>query len=509
MTRPAVREKPRGAIYGPPGFDALPLIRKLAHSGFRDFLPQAAAWRREQCRRNPILFALVYLRPTLRKGSKDGVISFSEFHLAAYRAALRWIGPAEPYSMRDAWLASRGSGKTSTFFLILAIWALAFEHRRFIVAVSDTSTMAEDHLTTLRNALAKNARLRADFPKLCTPVVTNQKEYTAVSGVTILVRGLDSGMAGLKRDDDRPDLILIDDGEGHNSRYSMEKKETRLHTLLSVLLPMDETRTAPVQFVGTTTKWGSILHDILIGKKWALQEQFVVHHFPALITDPVTGTERSCWPYKWSLAMLHAESRRYGFDLNWQCMPGPPGGTFWKPEDICLDVGGRVTRTLTRKVLAIDPAMTSTSKSDQTGIALLGYSTRYRKYVVLRAAGYRLDPAALKARVDAILKADPDIRELVVEKNAGHDFVMAALHPLPSHVRFYARLTVPNKAERFGILLTQYQQSPPLILHAAELPSLLTQMYTVTGKDELDDVVDAVTLAWEHCRDHPSATAHT
>lgn len=504
----AQRDKPRGAIYGPPGFDASGYIRALAHSAFRDFLPQASAWRRDQCRYNPILFALVYLRPTLRKGSKDGVISFSEFHLAAYASALRWTRPGQPYAMRDAWLASRGSGKSSMFFLILAIWALAYGHCRFIVAVSDVASIAREHLESLRTVLEENPRLRQDFPQLCRAKSSNLDKYAARDErgrpVTIVVRGLDSGMAGLKRGDDRPDLILIDDGEGHNSRYSMEKKASRLHTLLSVLLPLDETRTAPVQFVGTTTKWGSILHDILEGKKWALQERFVVHHFPALINDGDPHAERSSWPYKWPLSMLREERARYGFDLNWQCMPGPPGGTFWKPEDICPDPGGRVTKTITRKVLAIDPAMTSTSKSDQTGIALLGYSPKHRRYVVLRAIGVRLDPANLKARVDAMLAADPDIRELVVEKNAGHDFVMAALNPLPAHVTLYARLTVPNKAERFGILLVEYQQSPPRILHAAEFPSLLQQMYTVTGKDELDDIIDSVTLAWEHCQDHPA-----
>lgn len=496
--------KPRGRIYGPPGFDATPYIRALAHGAFLHFQPGGARFRRESCRYSPILFALTYLRPTLRKGIIDPsgkpAITFSEFHLAAYADALRWTRPGQPYAQRDAWLASRGSGKSSTFFLILAIWALAYGHRRFIIAVADVSSIAEEHLTTLRDELATNPRLRADFPKLCTPRKSNTREYVASTGAAITVRGLDAGMVGLKKGNDRPDLILMDDGEGVG-RYSLDKKTSRLNTLLVALLPLDETRTAPVQFIGTTTMYGSILHDILIGAEWAKSERFRVRHFPALITDPVTGEQRSSWPHKWSLARLLYEQDKYGFDLNFQCLPGKPGGTFWKPEDIALDEGWKVTNRVDRKVLAIDPAVTSRSSSDQTGIALLGYASSKRTWVVLRAAGYHLDPAALKARVDSILADDRDIREVVVEENNGHDFVLAALDPLPSRVKMYGRTTRPNKAERFGILLSQYQRGR--VLHAEAFPALTRQMFTVTGGTEDDDIIDSVTLAWEHMRDHP------
>lgn len=492
-------------IVGPAGFDPEPFRAMLAEPGFVEFSRADTGWRVEQCRRNPLLFALVYLRPTLRKGTGD--ITFSEFHIDAYRSAVRWADEQPMYALRDAWLASRNAGKSSMFFLILAIWAMAYGHRRFIVALSDVASIAEGHLATLRDQLATNARLRRDFPKLCTPIRSTKVEYVSATGAAITVRGLDSGMLGLKIGNDRPDLILIDDGEGTKGRYSMEKKATRLDTLLTAVLPLD--LRAAVQMVGTTTRYGSILHDILTGEEWARSEHFRLRHYPALLTDPATGRQRSSWPGKWPLEFLLAEQSKYGFDLNFQCEPSAPGGSFWTPEDIQIEP--ELARSVRHLVLSIDPAVTSKSTSDQTGMALLGYAPEFRRVIVLRAAGFRVNPEQLHDKVHAMLAAHPDIREVVVEKNQGHDFVSHALGSLPSGTRLVPKVTSHGKAERFGILLRRYQPRslfvaggtrlhhlPPEVVHAGSFPALERQMVTVTGGNEADDIIDSVAIGVEH-----------
>lgn len=499
-----VEQQPTRVI-GPAGFDPEPFRAMLAEPGFVEFRRADTAWRVEQCRRNPLLFALVYLRPTLRKGVPD--ITFSEFHIAAYRAAVRWCDDQPMYALRDAWLASRNAGKSSVFFLILAIWAMAYGHRRFIIALSDVSSIAEGHLATLRDELKTNARLRRDFPKLCTPVRSTNQEYVAATGAAIVVRGLDSGMLGMKIGNDRPDLILIDDGEGTKGRYSMAKKATRLDTLLTAVLPLD--LRAAVQLVGTTTRYGSILHDIQQGEPWAVSEHFRLRHYPALITDPTTGRQRSGWPGKWPLEFLLAEQGKHGFDLNFQCEPSAPGGSFWTPDDI--DIEPELARSVRHLVLAIDPAVTSKATSDQTGMALLGYAPEFRRVIVLRAAGFRVNPEQLSTKVHAMIAAHPDIKEVVVERNQGHDFVSHAIGPLPTGVRLVPKVTTHGKAERFGILLRRYQPRtltvaggsrlhhlPPEVVHAGPFPALERQMLTVTGGDEPDDIIDSVSIGVEH-----------
>lgn len=471
----------------------------LAEDAFSKFARFDADFRREHCRLNPLLFALTYLRPTLRAGMPGDVISFSEFHVAAYASAVRWTRPAEPYALRDAWLASRNAGKSSTFALILLIWALVYGHRNFVIMLSDVASQAEIHLETLRRELATNARLQRDFPRFCVSLRSTRTEYTSVTGASVVVRGLDSGMLGLKVGNTRPDLILIDDGEGTKSRYSLAKKATRLDTLLTAVLPLN--LAAVVQMVGTTTRYGSILHDILTGKDWARSERFRLRHYPALITDPETGKRRSSWPHRWPLEFLLKEQGKYGFDLNFQCRPSKPGGTFWTPEDITVDPG--LAHYVTRMVLAIDPAVTSKTTSDQTGIALVGFcgdqsARHYGRAVVLRAGGYRVTPAGLRDKVRSILAAEPGVREVLVERNQGHDFVTHALAPLPAGVRLVPKDTSVGKAERFGIALTRYQRDPPQVVHAGHFAPLVEQMLTVTGADEPDDIIDVVVLALEH-----------
>lgn len=479
-------------LAAPPGFPLDRYLAKLRHGGMR-----YSRFRREACRTSPILFALTYFPHHLRSAETNDVISLSEFHIAAAMAAKQWmrtdLGPAE---LRTGVLSARASGKSTWYFLILLLWALAYEHRRFVLAFSHTGPMARRHLLSLCSELARNPKLRADFPELVAPrmqgrraVMDTQDGYMAASGVAVVVAGLDQGMLGIKVENRRPDMILVDDGEPPESKYSDYQKEQRLRTLVDAVLPMG--LNAVVNLVGTTTRLGSIMDDVRTGKPWAVEEQFVCQHTLALAVDEDTGEERSTWPHRWPLEYLQSIRHTRSFALNFQCMPMSKDGTHWTQDDFVYDTKGRLARMLDAKVLAIDPAVTSGAQSDQTGLSVVGWSGSMRKCLIERARGVRMDPAALRELVHRTLRADPAIRTVVCEVIQGGEWIIQALQPLPGGVKLVKpKRTRQSKLSRITELYDHYQRGE--VIHAKPLQALEAQM--LAHPTDHDDIVDSVDI---------------
>lgn len=483
----------RRRLTGPPDFPVDWYLTRLKHGGMR-----SGEFRRETCRTNPLLFGLVYLAHHLESAETGGLVSLSEFHVNSAKAALVWmrtdLGPAE---VRRGWVTSRGGGKSTWWNLILLLWAMAYDHRDFIVVFGHTSAMARRHLLSLRSELAKNERLRSDFPELCSPakhgrrsVMDTQDGYMAESGACIIVAGLDQGTLGIKVENRRPSLIVIDDGEPSDGNYSDYQRDQRLTILREAVLPMS--LNAAVELVGTTTRLGSIMDQVMKGADWAREENFVANHYPALIVDETTGEERSSWPDRWPLEYLQGIRHTRSFQVNMQCQPVSADGTHWKGDDFTYDTAGVLARMIEAKVLAVDPAVTSTKRADQTGLAIVGYGAR--KALVERATGVRMDPKALREMVHTTLRADPSIRTVLCEVTNGGEWVTGALLPLPGGVKLVELRPTKSKLARVTALFDHYQRSK--VCHAKPLPACEAQMCAFPQVHN-DDIIDAVAAAVE------------
>src|SRR5690606_4851931 len=231
---------------------------------------QAAEARRLLTRMDPQLFALIYLSKHLRGPETGDSVSFSRFHVELADSAKQWarrdLGPREH---REAWVAPRGSGKSTWLFCILPIWALAHGHRRYVAAFADSGPQAMQHLISFKRELDTNLLLRHDYPELCNPsrrpsggsVADTQSLYIAASGAVFQAKGIDSSTLGAKVGNTRPDVILFDDIEPSASNYSAYQKEKRQDTIVNAVFPMN--LNAVVLFAGTTTMYGSVIHDIV------------------------------------------------------------------------------------------------------------------------------------------------------------------------------------------------------------------------------------------------------
>lgn len=468
-----------------------------------------SSYRRAATRRDPLLFALVYLPHHLRSEATGGEITFADPHLDWCRRALRWLKPVdEPRSQRHAEIAARETGKSSWWFLLLPLWAAAHGHVKFVVAFADSSGQAETHLSTFKRELENNTRLRQDYPDLCAPA--RRQSGTTVadrmgmlhqrSGFTFAARGIDASNLGLKVGELRPDVILLDDVEPEESNYSAHQAAKRLSTITEAILPMN--LSARVVLIGTVVMTGSIVHQLVRyaagepPEQWIADERFEAYHSrPIVVRDD--GTERSVWPAKWPMELLNQMRGTRSYLKNFENDPLGAEGGYWTAEDFRHGPLDGVTSHL----LWIDPATTTKKSSDFTGMAVIGFApsrvvadARGRRVVlpsrcIVRGAWeVRLAGEPLRAYVLRLLTQFPEVRTVVVESNQGGEHWYAILHHLPVRLKIVHETV--KKEVRADRTLVHYQRGR--VLHEKRLPRLEEQMVGFPRAPH-DDLVDCVT----------------
>lgn len=449
-------------------------------------------YRKALTRADPLAFALVYLRHHITNPA--GGVTLSDAHLEWVARARTWAsGPLTvPFASRNAEVAPRETGKSTWWFLILPLWAAAHGHVTFAAAFADTGTQAETHLASFKAELDNNELLRADYPDLCAPKTRGRGTvaadrvslYHAASGFVFAAAGMDSSNLGLKVGAKRPDLIILDDIEPHEARYSAALAAKRLDTLRSAILPLNIF--ARVVIVGTVTMTGSIIHQLVKaaqgvkGEPWIAEEKIVGHHYPAIVTDD-DGVARSIWPGKWSLEFLESIRHTRTYAKNYANDPLGADGDYWGFDDFHRgDLEG-----VTRVLVSIDPAVTQKASSDYTGISVIGWAPSSKRAIVLEARQVKKAPDAL--RLDVLATIERHGAGLVlVETNQGGDLWLKILHSLPVKVKTITQ-SVKKEVRAAGVL-NHYQRGR--VVHVAGLDSLEGQMVAFPNAPH-DDMVDA------------------
>ena len=464
------------------------LARRLPDFEAEHGAAAASAARRRVAEVDPLRFALTYLPHHLKDA--EGSITLSTVHEEWIDAALTWGDTVAPGEERDAYVAPREMGKSTWWFLLLPLWAAATGRVHFAAAFADSAAQAEGHLSTLKKELDENARLREDYPDLCAPairprgvtVADNRALLQTRAGFVFAARGIDSGNLGMKVGQHRPDLIILDDIEPGEANYSAYQVEKRLGTVLDVVLPLNVA--ARVVLVGTVTMPGSIVHQLVKHAEgeeaaaWVKDEGFRVHH-----AKPFGDDGESVWPEKWPTDYLHGIRHTRSFAKNFLNEPVATDGDYWTPEVFRYGT----VEGITRQLLSIDPAVTTKTTSDYTGLAVVGLSPVERKCLVRHVSQVRLRGPALRRRVLALLEEFPETTHVYVESNQGGETWQDTLHDLP--VPVVLKHNTEKKEVRAAEAVNHYERGR--VLHERRLPEVEAQMCSFP-KGPHDDMVDAV-----------------
>lgn len=465
--------------------------------------------RRHATRDDPMLFALVYLSRHLTD-PETGRVMLSDVHVAWAKSAKAWRKRAPaPMADRRAEVAPREMGKSTWWFLLLPMWAAAYDHVGFAAAFADTDTQAQTHLASFKTELDTNALIRHDFPDLVEPKTRGRGTvmadrvslYHARSGFVFAAAGMDSSNLGMKVGDRRPDLIILDDIEPHEARYSAALATKRLNTLREAILPLNVY--AHVIMVGTVTMQDSIVHQVVKHARgerdevneWVGEEKIGARHWQAIVTEP-GGTRASIWPTKWPLAFLFEIEGTRGYMKNYANDPLGADGDYWTVEDFTR---GPMLPGVTRILIELDPAVTTKKTSDYTGIAVIGWQPPAKgvigkgRCIVLEARQVKKDGAALRLdMLDTIQRHGAGL--VRIEVNQGGELWPQILWGLPVPVKTVHE-SAPKEV-RAADALNHYQRGR--VVHADETVARRGDLRDAEGQMVAfpnapnDDLVDAV-----------------
>lgn len=451
--------------------------------------------RRILTRLDPKLFAIIYLSKHVKDSA--GRMSFSEVHDDWFGQMLGWVPKAtKPRAWRKAFVAPRSMGKSTMWFLVAPLWAGAHGHSKFTAAFADSAGQSEQHLATFKAELATNELLRKDFPEFCTPArrpggqteSDNRSMMKMSNGFVFAAKGVDSASLGLKSGADRPDVLIFDDIEPSASNYSQFQAEKRLSTITDALLPLNEF--ARVAIVGTVTMPLSIVHQLVKTvtakedehEQWIADEKFRTFYYQPIVADE-SGNRRSVWPQKWPLEFLEGIEHTRAYALNYLNDPMGNDGGYWTTDDFRYEQPEMLTWTM----ISVDPAVTSKTSSDGTGLAVVGYDAASGKTYILHAEAIKTTGTGIRDRVGQLLALYPDVKLLYCEVNQGGDLWKDVFKALP--VNFKTVHQTAKKEVRAAAALHEYQRGK--VYHVKPLVAAEQQMVGFPRAAN-DDIVDAV-----------------
>ena len=174
---------------------------------------------------------------------------------------------------KDVEAAPRGNAKSTLASLILPIWCIVGDRRRFIAIVSETSEQAEEFLEFIKAELEVNDRLREDFPGACgAGRIWKQGQIITRNDVKVKRWGKRKRMRGARHGNRRPDLVICDDLEGDENIDSPRQRDKDQRWFFKALMKIGGRYTVFL-VVGTILHYDSIMAKLLkrpgwTGKKW-------------------------------------------------------------------------------------------------------------------------------------------------------------------------------------------------------------------------------------------------
>ena len=185
----------------------------------------------------------------------------------------------KPPSRIEDW--PRGGGKSSSVEGGTA-YAGITGRRRFVMYVSGTQAKADVHVQAISSILERSGVERS-LNKYGNSKGWTQQLLRAANGFNVISFGLDAGARGIKLDEFRPDLIVLDDvDDRHDTLATVQKK---IETITQSILPSGSTDYA-VLFVQNTIHADSVMAQLIDGRA-----AFLLDREPIVVEPAVRGLE--------------------------------------------------------------------------------------------------------------------------------------------------------------------------------------------------------------------------
>lgn len=236
--------------------------------------------------------ALMVASPHQRGGVGDDWRSWLAAHFPAYTAApmpegerhanlWEWFSAltpdVKPPARIEIW--SRGGAKSSTAELGTTYTGVR-QTRRFALYVSGTQAQADKHLQSI-SALLEQLGIDRAVNRYNNSKGWTQRILRAANGFNVVSLGLDAGVRGVKLDQYRPDLIILDDVD--NRHDSLAVVAGKIETLTESILPTGAPDYA-VLFIQNMVHKDSVAAQLVDGRA-----SFLLNRTPVVIEPAIRG----------------------------------------------------------------------------------------------------------------------------------------------------------------------------------------------------------------------------
>jgi len=247
----------------------------------------------------------------------------------------------------------------------------------------------------------------------------------------------------------------------------LKDAEIALHEVIEpMLLDMDGDLD-----IYSSPRAGSYFNKIYKQVEAGLMEEWESFHFissdnPTLSTDALKRLETN--------SKARGGSRAYAQEILAQILDEVEGA-MWKRAWIHHEPVPAGVR-LIRIVVAVDPAVSATAKSDETGIIVCGKGSNGKYYVLADYSGIYTPHGWAKKAVEAYEEFKAD--KIVAEKNNGGDMVKTTLKTVNKSVPVKLVWASRSKDARAEPIASLYEDGE--VCHAEMFPFLEEQMMTWT-----------------------------
>jgi hypothetical protein len=326
----------------------------------------------------------------------------------------------------------RGGGKSTSAELAAVALGLRGK-RKYALYVCETQDQADKHVSTI-GSLLETAGVERAVNKYGNSRGWRRNRLWTAGGFIVDALGLDTASRGIKVEEKRPDLIVLDDIDGrHDSKVMTEKKQA---TITDTVLPTG-TGNLAVLAVQNLVHQDSIfdrlrraipplLVDRIISGPFAALEGFEFVYDVTLERYRITAG-RPTWEGQ-SVAECENAVNTWGllpFKRESQHEVGDAEGSLWKRAEMIEAHRVTAAPELVRVVVAIDPSATSSTSSDECGIVAVGRGENDHGYVLADRSRRDTPSGWARAAVDLFVELKAD--RIVAEANNGGEMVSTVI----------------------------------------------------------------------------------
>ncbi len=179
-----------------------------------------------------------------RELSRKSILDFAKFYFLHYMTSQSCsfheeitdalMNMAESKNGRLAVAAPRGHAKSTVVSFFYVMWSICYEKEKFILILSATAKQAQTLLADVTKALETNSKLLDDFSDVFVEKdgvksKWTQDEIITKNGIKITALGSGQDLRGLKKYQDRPTLIILDDVDSAKNTYNASVREKILN----------------------------------------------------------------------------------------------------------------------------------------------------------------------------------------------------------------------------------------------------------------------------------------